>query len=88
MHALEIPFVFGSTRGWHGVFGTEPPATLVDDMHQAWINFVRSGNPSHDGIGEWPAYDVDRRPTMRFGGADGAEVVDDPGGPTHRVWRD
>lgn len=86
MHALEIPFVWKSMLGWETVFGSEPPPTLSDQLHQAWINYVRTGDPSHDGIGTWPRYDTDRRPTMRF--AETTRVVEDPGAQTHRAWRD
>lgn len=85
MHALEIPFVWKSMLGWDVAFGTEPPPDLSDQMHQAWINYVRTGEPSHDGIGEWPAYDTERRPTMRFDEI--TKLVDDPGAQTHRAWR-
>ena len=85
MHALEIPFVWQTMLGWDVAFGTEPPPALSDQLHQAWINYVRTGDPSHSGIGEWPAYDTTRRPTMRFD--DNSRVIDDPGAGTHRAWR-
>lgn len=85
MHALEIPFVWKTMLGWDLAFGTEPPPELSDQLHQAWISYVRTGDPSHDGIGEWPAYDTGRRPTMRFD--ETTQVVDDPGAGTHRAWR-
>ncbi len=85
MHALEIPFVWKTMLGWDLAFGTEPPPELSDQLHQAWISYVRTGDPSHDGIGEWPAYDTERRPTMRFD--ETTQVVDDPGAGTHRAWR-
>ncbi len=85
MHALEIPFVWKTMLGWDLAFGTEPPPELSDQLHQAWISYVRTGDPSHDGIGEWPAYDTERRPTMRFD--ETTRVVDDPGAGTHRAWR-
>ncbi len=85
MHALEIPFVWKTMLGWDLAFGTEPPPELSDQLHQAGISYVRTGDPSHDGIGEWPAYDTERRPTMRFD--ETTRVVDDPGAGTHRAWR-
>jgi len=85
MHALEIPFVWKTMIGWETIFGTQPPSLLSDQLHQAWISYVRTGDPGHDGIGPWPRYDTDRRPTMRFDTE--TTVVDDPGGPTHRAWR-
>jgi para-nitrobenzyl esterase len=69
-HALELPFVFGTldrplVRGFTGV-GPEADA-LAARIQDAWIAFARTGNPSHPGIGEWPAYDARRRATMILG---------------------
>lgn len=87
MHALEIPFVWNMPLGpWKALLGKDEPwpPDLSDRMHRAWISFVRTGNPSHDGIGEWPPYDTVRRPTMEFG--DQSRVLDDPHGVTRAAW--
>ena len=66
-HALELPFVFG-TLG-HPLlrpFAGKGPAAeaLAARIQDAWLAFARSGDPSHGGIGVWPAYDATRRATM------------------------
>jgi para-nitrobenzyl esterase len=69
-HGLEIPFVFGTidAPGNDRTIGTGPAVErLSQQMMDAWIAFARSGDPSHAHIGDWPAYDSDRRPTMIFG---------------------
>ncbi|MGY6501152.1 MAG: carboxylesterase/lipase family protein [Acidimicrobiales bacterium] len=69
-HGLEIPFVFGSIgrTGDDRMSGTGPDADrLSGQMMDAWIAFARTGDPSHDGIGRWPAYGRDDRHTMVFG---------------------
>ena len=33
-------------------------------MMDSWIAFARTGNPNHDGIPQWPAYNIDNRATM------------------------
>jgi para-nitrobenzyl esterase len=38
-------------------------AELSAAMRQAWLAFVRNGDPG----APWPRHDVDRRPVMRFG---------------------
>jgi para-nitrobenzyl esterase len=55
------------------VFSGSGPAaqTLSDQMQGAWLAFARSGNPSHDGIGEWRAWDPSGRSTMIFGARTG-----------------
>jgi para-nitrobenzyl esterase len=69
-HALEIPFVFGTIAepGVDRFTGGSPEAlALADKMQDAWIAFARSGDPSTDALGEWPAYDTERRATMILG---------------------
>ncbi|MPZ99743.1 MAG: carboxylesterase family protein [Dehalococcoidia bacterium] len=69
-HALEMPFVFGTLDAptQDKFAGAGPEAErLSANMMDAWLAFVRSDNPSHEGIGEWPAWDADRRPVMVFG---------------------
>ena len=68
-HALELPFVFGSLDLplMDGFVGKNPNKELSEKMMDAWIAFARTGNPNHEAIPEWPAYDVDKRPTMIFG---------------------
>jgi para-nitrobenzyl esterase len=78
-HALEIPFVFdnldrGGAELLLGSGGDRQ--SIADAMHRAWIAFARSGDPSHAGLPAWPAYDLDRRSTMRFD--ETCELLADP----------
>ena len=88
-HALEIPFVFNNLgRAGVDVFlGSGPsPQALADAMHAAWIAFIRSGDPSCDAVGEWPAYRLDRRAVMELGDRIGLRI--DPYGATRALWQD
>jgi para-nitrobenzyl esterase len=79
MHCMEIPFVFDNLEAGKIYTGISPAAQrLADRMSAAWVAFARTGNPSHKGIPQWPAFDGTKRPTMVFG--DEAQVVNDPGG--------
>jgi para-nitrobenzyl esterase len=79
MHCMEIPFVFDNLEAGKIYTGISPAAQrLADRMSAAWVAFARTGNPSHKGIPQWPAFDSTKRPTMVFG--DEAKVVNDPGG--------
>jgi para-nitrobenzyl esterase len=74
-HGLEIPFVFGTVDlpGNDRTIGTgEAVERLSHQMMDAWIAFARSGDPTHDGIGDWPAYDTVDRWEMVFGPDSGA----------------
>ncbi|MEJ5220580.1 MAG: carboxylesterase family protein, partial [Tepidiforma sp.] len=75
-HALEMPFVFGTldAPGQDRFAGTGPDVErLSANMMDAWIAFARSGDPSHEGIGRWEAYDAEQRPTMVFDRESGLE---------------
>ncbi|MEO7061551.1 MAG: carboxylesterase family protein [Lapillicoccus sp.] len=80
-HALEIAFAFDtlSAPGAGGMAGDDPPQSLADDMHAAWVAFVSTGEPG------WPAYG-DARHTRRFGGHDDGLVLDDPDRERREVW--
>lgn len=52
-HALELPFVFGTTdrcSGEYGFVGANPPQDLADRVHAVWVGFARDG-----GL-DWPEY--------------------------------
>ena len=87
MHALEIPFVWKQDlKFWAAIVGEgnpEPP-DLADQMHEAWIAFTRNGDPNHPGIPAWPAYELEKRPTMEFGSE--TVVTSDPDGATRACW--
>jgi para-nitrobenzyl esterase len=78
-HALEIPFVFDNitSRDSQMFTGDGPErAAIASSMHGAWTAFARTGDPNHAGLPAWPAYDAERRATMRFDAT--CEVLDDP----------
>lgn len=55
-HCSELPLVFGSIDTAPEATGTWPRAqAMAHKASQAWIAFARNGNPSHAGIGAWPA---------------------------------
>jgi len=39
---------------------------LSDAMMDAWIRFIRTGDPNHTGMTLWPAYETERRATRIF----------------------
>jgi para-nitrobenzyl esterase len=78
-HALDLPFAFGNLdapgmREFAGEGGA--PQRLAEQMMDAWCAFARSGDPSHDGVGAWPAYEPSRRATLALGTR--CAVVDAP----------
>lgn len=85
-HTLEIPFVFGNLESAE-LTGDDPGRlALGKKMSRAWIEFARTGNPSHGDLPSWPAYTKDIRSTMIFDTACRLEI--DPAGAESRVWED
>jgi len=68
-HALELPFMFGTlgapTMDRFAGKGPEAEA-LSSRMMDTWIAFTRSGQPTHDGVPHWPAYETRARATLVF----------------------
>jgi len=86
-HALEIPFVFGTIGGSFGrtfTRATEPARELSRTMVDAWVQFARSGDPSHEGLDTWHPYDPATRPTMRLGVH--CKMEPDPLSAYHPFW--
>ncbi len=53
-------------------------------MQEAWTAFARTGDPSCDSLGRWPAYERDRRSTMLLGARSSLEVS--PYDDERRAW--
>jgi para-nitrobenzyl esterase len=86
-HGVEIPFVFGTVgkTGNDRFTGTGPAADeLARQMMDAWLGFAKRGEPGHEGIGPWPAYDMRERQTMVFGPRCGAQAA--PFEEERAVW--
>jgi len=77
-HTMCLPFCFGTVDAAAGLLGTGPDVhTLKEKVMDAWISFVKRGNPGHAGLPAWPQYTPSVCPTMIFD--DQCRVVDDPG---------
>jgi para-nitrobenzyl esterase len=78
-HGLEVGFVFDTLDDPDGAvfLGPNPPQKLADQVHNAWVTFVSSGDPG------WAAYGEDRA-VMVFGTDGGVQL--DPRGTVRAVW--
>jgi para-nitrobenzyl esterase len=85
-HAMEIAFKFDHPET-SPVAGQRPERfKAAGNMSAAWAAFARTGNPSHPGIPTWPAYDTQRRATMRLDAE--CRVVDDPHREERLLWEE
>lgn len=78
-HALEIPFVFDNLDDPlnEPLTGPEPPQQLADQMHGAWVSFVKTGSPG------WTPYGAQR--TVRQFDVESA-TVNDPDAAQRQAW--
>ncbi len=81
-HALEMSFVFATHDDTFCGSGPEADK-MADIMQDAWASFARTGDPSCESLGEWPAYG-DRRTTMILDTQ--SRLEDAPYEPERRAW--
>ncbi len=82
-HGFELPFVFDNVGG-DVLESTPSRQVLAAEMSEAWLAFARHGDPGHDGP-DWPAYDLDDRPTMIFDRG-GSHLAHDPRAAERTAW--
>jgi len=88
-HGIDIPFIFGTLKdpALRPLTAFAPQARkLSEQMQRAWIEFSRCGDPRHDGIPSWPAFDAEKDTTMLF--TRNTRVVELPFAERLRFWRE
>jgi para-nitrobenzyl esterase len=84
-HDTCLPLVFGTMDSAPALAGTGADVTWMSETVQdAWIAFIRSGDPSTPTVGTWSTYDEDHRATMLLGAE--PRVVDHHRVPQLAVW--
>jgi para-nitrobenzyl esterase len=79
-HYAEVAFAFDTlqSEGADWLLGSQPPQSLADTMHGAWVAFARNGNPG------WDRYTTHDRETMIFNTR--SMLIQDPYGDERRLW--
>ena len=86
-HVLETPFMFNTLDrpGVDLLLGTSDlPFALADQMHDSWIAFIRSGDPTTAFLADWPPYRPGHRWVMEF--SDDPGLRRDPGRAARHAW--
>ncbi|MFE4455786.1 carboxylesterase/lipase family protein [Nocardia tengchongensis] len=85
-HAVEQPFAFDALDVPKAKLftGPNPPQLVADDLHHAWVSFIRTGNPSHDALPAWPEYNTDTQALLDF--ADAPALIHDPEPAELDLW--
>lgn len=83
-HAMELQYVWNDPQ----LATTADPVKkqLADNMHKAWVAFIKTGNPNGGTLPQWPAYSNDKRQIMSYDSTSQAiglkEVYDDKNFPS------
>jgi para-nitrobenzyl esterase len=76
-HTLDIPFALYNIDQAASMTGAmQDRYTLAHRMSAAFASFARSGNPNHEDLPKWPAFNARTYPTMIFGNE--CTVMNDP----------
>ena len=93
-HAMDITFKFNNEvppkDGTNGksYFGGSRPERFIASHHMAelWTTFASTGKPAAKDVPEWPAYNLESRPTMRIDTK--CEVINDRYAEELKMWRE
>lgn len=87
-HCLELPLVFDTCSSKSGSYlaGENVPRKIIDTVHGAWVQFIRTGRPGFASIPEWPAYTLDKRSVMCLDLE--SKVIEDPRPDERAIWKD
>ncbi len=66
-HGMELPFMFNNVSLQPEMTGnTEEAHALEDIISSAWIQFIKTGNPNHDGMPKWEPFTAENPAYMIF----------------------
>lgn len=90
-HGLDMPIKFNNTDApppesdLPNLIGMRPErVAIAHNMSAYWAGFARDGRPSADGLPEWPAYSLEKRPVMVLDAH--CSVSFDPRPATRKWW--
>ena len=84
VHGHDVDASFHNVRAPICGAGSTPGRLMADRLASAWLAFAKTGDPNHDGIPHWPAYDPGQRATMMF--AAEMRVENDPRAEMRKLW--
>lgn len=66
VHAVELPFVFGTLDAIPGFTPSAAQRSLSDAMNASWARLAGAGDPNGPGLTAWPPYDPARDTTLAW----------------------
>ena len=66
-HGMELPFMFNNVANQREMTGGTPEAyRMADIVSNAWLAFIKTGDPNCKGLPAWEPFNPDENPTMVF----------------------
>ncbi len=66
-HGMELPFMFNNVALQPEMTGNTPEAHALEDIiSSAWIQFIKTGNPNHEGMPTWEPFTPEKPVYMVF----------------------
>ena len=66
-HGMELPFMFNNVAVQREMTGGTPEAyRMADLVSDAWIAFIKTGDPNCKGLPRWEPFNPEENPTMVF----------------------
>ena len=66
-HGMELPFMFNNIANQREMTGGTPEAYKVADaVSDAWIAFIKTGDPNCKSLPKWEPFNPEEKPTMVF----------------------
>jgi para-nitrobenzyl esterase len=92
MHGCEVPIALNTLRSngflssvWRGT-SRKTKEKFIREMHTAWVNFAKSGNPNGHLDFEWEPYDSGKRKTLIFDKQ--SHMQENPDKDSYEVWKE
>ena len=82
-HGSDMPYFFDNLDKAPAAAGPHA-AALIRATRDALVAVARTGNPHHEGLPDWPQYDLAERPTMRLDIESAIKL--DPYAAERRAW--
>ncbi len=76
-HGMELPFMFNNVALQPEMTGnTEEAHVLEDIISNAWIQFIKTGDPNHAGMPKWKPFTADNPTYMVFDNKCEMKIID------------
>ncbi len=77
-HGMELPFMFNNVALQPEMTGNTKEAHALEDIiSSAWIQFIKTGDPNHEGMPRWEPFTAEQPVYMQFDNKCEMKTIDD-----------